>query len=139
MLDRQIRVNQAGDPLSQRTNGDGFVAAEVEDLAGCRRAGHQVQDAAHDVGDMGEAAHLLAVVVHDQRSPHQSLVDKARHDHAVTPNLARTDHVEESAHNDRQTRTLVITEREILVKGLAAGVNPAALGRRPQQQVILLR
>ena len=54
---------------------------------------------------MGEAAHLPAVVVNDDRTAVERLVDEPRNHHPVMPDLPRPDDVEESPHHDRQLDT----------------------------------
>src|SRR6516225_12069551 len=87
---------------------------------------------------MAEAAHLAAVVVDQERSPGQRLIDEPGQYHAVLPDLARADHIEQSTHNYGHMAALMIGERQIFIECLAAPIYPAPLGSRSQYQVIIL-
>ena len=63
---------------------------------------HQLHHRATTSLHVGEAAHLLAVVVHHQRPAGQRGFDESRQHHAVAARLPRADDVEEPADDHRQ-------------------------------------
>src|SRR5689334_11597844 len=71
MLDRQLGIYQCGDSFGQLSYRDRLVAAEIEHLSHGGRAAHQTQDAANDIRDMAEAAHLQAIVVNQEWAARQ--------------------------------------------------------------------
>jgi hypothetical protein len=88
--------------------------------------------------DVGKAADLAAVVVDDQRPARQRRIDEPRQDHAVRAALPRPDDVEEPADHHRQTVLAPTGQRQELVDRFGRAVGPAGLGRRAEDQVVVL-
>ena len=62
--------------------------------------------------------------------------NEARDDHAVTPGLARTDGVEEARDGAGEVFRAVICHEQELVDELAAGVAPAGMRGRSDDEVV---
>ena len=92
---------------------------------------HEAGERADRVGDVAEAARLLAVAVDLDRLAGERALDERRDHHPVLAALARPDGVEQP-HDDAVEIVLgVVREREELVHRLRVGVRPALLRRRP--------
>ena len=87
---------------------------------------------------MAETSRLLAVAKDFQRFVLFRRRDEAGQHHAVTPGLARTDGVEQPRDDDRQIFFPRVGQREKFVGELRAGVTPARLARRADEQIVVL-
>ena len=136
-LDRQFRIDGRGDSSGQIENGDRSFAADVEDSSGGPRRLHQGGRCVDDIGHVGEAAGLLAVIVDDERPPGQRGIDEPWQHHAVRAGLAGAHHVEEPADDDRQPALAEIRQGEEFIDRLRHPVRPARPGCRPEHQVVV--
>src|ERR1700674_5445089 len=68
----------------------------------------------------------------------ERLRNETGHHHAVLPHLARTDRIEETDHNRRQSKLPVVDEGEDLVDGLRGRVAPPQLSGRAEDPIVVL-
>ena len=87
---------------------------------------------------MTEAPGLQPVTVDSDRLVGQRLPDEAWNDHAIRRALTRTDSVEESCDDGRQTALLVIQVRKNLVDRFGDGVGPTPHLRRAENPISIL-
>src|ERR1017187_9003224 len=85
-----------------------------------------------------EAARLFAVAENFQRLVLFRGGDEARQHHAVASGLARADGVEQPRNDDGQFFFARVGERDKFIHELRAGVAPARMAGRPDEQVVVL-
>ncbi len=127
----------ADDGGGEIADGDGLVAADIEDLAGGGGCLHEREDGRDDIGDVGEAAELVTVVVNDEGLAGESRIDEAGEDHAVGTGLAGADDVEKAADDDGQAELAGAGEGEEFVDGFAGTVGPAGARGGAENEVVL--
>ena len=91
----------------------------------------------HNIVNIAETALLPPVAVDLKRFMRQRPLREARQDHAVLPDLPRTDRVEQAKQRDRQADFGMIGEGEKLVDRLGRGIAPAAAPGRPGERIVI--
>src|SRR5688500_20293761 len=96
---------------------------------------HQFHVGADNVANVTETTTLVAVAVHRNRSPGESLFNERRDNHPVLTGLSWRDRIEQTHDNGRQFFLAPACERQKLVDRFRTSGTPTALRRCPRHTV----
>ena len=88
--------------LSQFQDRYRLITSHIEDPTDSLFRAHQAQYRMYDIVHVCEAANLLTVIVHNQRSARQRSFDKAGQYHSIRAGLTRANHIEEPCDDNWQ-------------------------------------
>src|SRR5688572_9698595 len=137
VLDGRAAARALDDEFGEFDDADLAVVADVGNDRVAARAFGQRIERDDGVACIAEGTRLLAAAEHGDGLVAHGLRDEARHDHAVSPHLARADGVEEARDDRRDAVTLRVGQAERFVGDLAHRIAPARAGARADRQVLV--
>ncbi len=137
---RHRDIERALHGLGEVDDARRVLAADVEHLATCLGRHQRAVEALDGVVDVGERADLRAVAVDLHHAAVEQDLGERRLGAAPPARVvARAVGAEEAQERDLQAALLCERQADVLVEQLRDRVRPAAGGRRPEHEVVVLR